>query len=158
MAREAGAEVANYNAPDQTTVSGSRDSIERAMELAKARGKASNAASGERGLPFVLMGPAAADMRPLLQSVPMQPAAVPLVGNVRPGRWSIPQISDRSSLSRSAVPFAGRTTSTRCASRRDTFYEVGPGKVLAGLIARCDPAAEIYSAERLLAQHDAVSA
>src|SRR4051794_3615886 len=37
-AREAGAEVANFNAPDQTTVSGSREAVERAMEGAKARG------------------------------------------------------------------------------------------------------------------------
>jgi [acyl-carrier-protein] S-malonyltransferase len=38
-----------------------------------------------------------------------------------------------------------------------TFYEVGPGKVLAGLIARCAPGAEVLGAERLLSERDAVA-
>ena len=33
-----------------------------------------------------------------------------------------------------------------------TYYEIGPGKVLAGLIGRCAPGATVLSAERLLAE------
>jgi len=37
-----------------------------------------------------------------------------------------------------------------------TFYEIGPGQVLAGLIGRCAPETTVFTAERLVA--DAVTA
>ena len=53
VAREAGAEVANFNAPDQTTISGRADAVERAIASGEgARGQAHRAAAGECRVPF----------------------------------------------------------------------------------------------------------
>lgn len=159
VAGDAGVEVANYNAPDQTTVSGTRETVERAMELAKARGaKRAILLPVSAAFHSSRMMPAAEGMRPLLESVPMQAANVPLLGNVeaRPlvdpadlRRELIEQIcgsvrwvDDVNALLRAGV--------TR-------FYEIGPGKVLAGLIARCALGAEVISAERLLADSHQVA-
>jgi [acyl-carrier-protein] S-malonyltransferase len=148
VAEEAGAEVANYNAPDQTTVSGTHAAVTRAMELAKARGaKRAILLPVSAAFHSSRMEPVATAMRPLVEAVPMRPAAIPLIGNVaaRP-------LVDPADLRRELVEQI-------CGSVRwvERFYEVGPGKVLAGLIARCAPGAEVIGAERLLAQNHAVA-
>jgi [acyl-carrier-protein] S-malonyltransferase len=158
VALQVGAEVANYNAPDQTTVSGSRDAVEQAMELAKARGAkrvvllpVSAAFHSSR------MKPAAEGMRPLLEAVPMRPARIPLLGNV-----DVMPLVDPADLRRElieqicgSVRWVDDVNALRQAGVT-RFYEVGPGKVLAGLIARCASGTETIGAERLLAEHDAV--
>jgi [acyl-carrier-protein] S-malonyltransferase len=158
VAHESGAEVANFNAPDQTTVSGPRAAVERAMELAKARGaKRSILLPVSAAFHSSCMEPVAVGMRPLLEDVAMRPAAVPLVGNVdaRP-------IIDPADLRRElvehicgSVRWVDDVDMLRAAAV-SRYYEVGPGKVLAGLIARCAPGAEIFSAERMLDQQQAI--
>ncbi len=153
VARDAGVEVANYNAPDQTTISGRPDAVAQAMTLAKARG-------AERAilLPVSgafhssLMEPAREGMRPLIDETEIQPARVPLVGNVDGA-----MISDPESLRRELIgQICGSVrwldvVNTLTRSGVTTFYEVGPGKVLAGLIGRAAPGATVMTAERALA-------
>jgi [acyl-carrier-protein] S-malonyltransferase len=154
VAREAGVEVANYNAPDQTTVSGRADAVERAMTLAKERG-------AKRAIPLAvsaafhssLMAPAAEGMRPLIEHVPMQPARVPLIGNVDARALTDPDALRHELVGQicGAVRWV-ESVETLSRAGVTTYYEVGPGKVLAGLIGRCAPGAEVIAAERLLAE------
>jgi [acyl-carrier-protein] S-malonyltransferase len=153
VARDAGADVANFNAPDQTTVSGRADAVERAAELARERG-------ARRVVPLPvsaafhssLMAPVAAAMRPAIDSATFRPAGKPLVANVDASFLTKP-LALRAELiahicgsvhwvdTIAALSDAGVTT----------YYEIGPGKVLAGLVGRCAPGATVFTAERMLA-------
>ena len=75
--------VANDNAPGQVVVSGSKAAVERAMEIAKARG-AKRALPLPVSAPFhcALMRPAADAMAEALGKVEMKAPVVPLVANV----------------------------------------------------------------------------
>jgi [acyl-carrier-protein] S-malonyltransferase len=159
VARLAGAEVANFNTPEQTTISGRADAVERAIDLAKERG-------AKRAVPLPvsaafhssLMAPVAETMRPLLEETEFRAGRVPLVANVDARSLSEPQDLRRELIDHicasvrwvdvvSALDRAGVTT----------YYEIGPGKVLAGLIGRCAPHATVITAERALAEAGAPS-
>lgn len=152
VAAEAGAEVANENAPEQTVVSGPTAAVERAMALARERG-------AKRAVPLPvsaafhssLMAPARDGMRPLLAATAIRPARTPLVSNVDARTISSPEEIRRELVEQivTAVRWVDVVRAMTDAGVT-TFYEVGPGKVLAGLIARCVPGATVVGAEALL--------
>jgi [acyl-carrier-protein] S-malonyltransferase len=153
VARDAGAEVANYNAPDQTTVSGSADAVARAVELAKERGaKRAILLPVSAAFHSSLMAPVAEEMRALIARTPIRAGRVPLVANVDARSLTEPADLWRELVEQicgsvrwvDVVERLGREGVT-------TYYEVGPGKVLAGLIGRCAPGATVITAERALA-------
>ncbi len=97
------------------------------------------------------MAPAAASMRPLLDAVAARDADVPLIANV--DARAITAAADIRQELIGQICGSVRWLDTVAAMSEagvTTYYEVGPGKVLAGLIARCAPAATVVSAERLL--------
>ena len=143
----AGAEVcaaANDNGGDQVVLSGTKAAVERAVELAKTRG-AKRAMLLPVSAPFHcdLMQPAAAAMAEALAKVSVKSPCVPLVANVLAQPISDPAVIVRSLVEqvtgtvrwRESVQFMAEAGVT-------TFYEVGAGKVLAGLIKRIAPAAQ----------------
>ncbi|MDO5641366.1 MAG: ACP S-malonyltransferase [Paracoccus sp. (in: a-proteobacteria)] len=142
IAREAaGDEVcqaANDNDPAQVVISGHKGAVERAAELARARG-AKRALMLPVSAPFhsVLMQPAAAAMSDALAAVDIQPPAVPLVANVRaepvsePGairKLLVEQVTG-SVRWRESVAFLSGAGVTE-------FWEIGAGKALSGMIRR----------------------
>jgi [acyl-carrier-protein] S-malonyltransferase len=153
VAHDAGVEVANYNAPDQTTVSGRRDAVERAIALAKERGaKRAILLPVSGAFHSRLMAPVAEAMRPLIDGTPFAEGRVPLVADVDarvlrdPGELRQELVDQICGSVRwvDVVQTLGRAGVT-------TFYEVGPGKVLSGLIGRSAPGATVIAAERILA-------
>jgi [acyl-carrier-protein] S-malonyltransferase len=158
IARAAGVEVANFNTPVQTTVSGRTASVERAIALAKERGaKRALLLPVSAAFHSTLMTPVAEVMRPLIEETAVKPGRVPLVADVD-ARFLRDPADLRAELVDqicgsvrwvdvvSALVDAGVTT----------FYEIGPGQVLAGLIGRCAPEATVITAERMIT--DAVTA
>lgn len=152
IATIAGAEVANVNAPEQTTVSGASDAVQRAMVLARERGaKRALLLPVSAAFHSSLMAPAADGMRPLLDRAPLRPAAIPLVANVDARAIQEPDDLRRELLAQICAPVQWvEVVRTLTTAGVDTFYEIGPGKVLAGLIARCAPGATVRTAESLL--------
>ncbi len=142
IAREAAqgevCQAANDNAPGQVVVSGHRGAVERAIELAKAKG-ARRALLLPVSAPFhcALMAPAADVMAEALANVSVSAPSVPLVANVlaRP-------ISDPAEIRRRLVEQVTGTVRWReCVSwlaenDASTFVEVGSGKVLSGMVKR----------------------
>ncbi len=139
----AGGEVctaANDNAPGQVVVSGSVGAVERAVEIAKAKG-AKRAIMLPVSAPFhcALLAPAAEVMAEALAGVPMEPPKVPLVANVtaRP-------VTDPEEIRHLLVEqVTGMVRWRECVLTMkeegvDTVVEVGNGKVLSGLIRRID--------------------
>ena len=141
-AQETGGTVspANINSPDQIVISGSKTSVERAAELAKEKG-AKRAVMLPVSAPFhcALMQPAqdrlAADLRSLRFSTPQ----VPVVTNVD-ARVIQDAEQARDGLIRQvtgAVQWV-RSIQALVEAGVQNFVEVGPGKVLTGLLRQID--------------------
>lgn len=145
VAREAAqgevCDAANDNAPGQVVVSGSRAAIERAVEIAKAKG-------GKRAImlpvsaPFhcALMKPAADAMEEALAAVTIAPPRVPLVANVTAQAVSDPE-SIRKLLVQQVTGLVRWRESVLFLKQQGvtTLVEAGAGKVLTGLVRRIDP-------------------
>ncbi len=144
-------QAANFNSPGQIVVSGSNSGVRKAMEIAKMRG-----AKIVKELPVSgafhspLMESAQAGLKAALERTEIRDAAVPVYANVttrpmhhadeirtlllqqlvRPVRWDE---SVRSMIADGAA----------------TFVEIGPGKVLQGLVKRIDGTVKTIGLEKL---------
>jgi [acyl-carrier-protein] S-malonyltransferase len=132
--------VANDNAPGQVVISGSKATVERAGEIAKAKG-AKRAMALAVSAPFhcPLMQPAADKMREALALVTIRPLAAPLVANVTAAETSEPetirrllveQVTGRVRWRESVLAFRGLGVGTT--------VEAGGAKVLTGMVKRID--------------------
>ncbi len=131
---------ANDNAPGQVVVSGDRAAVERAVELAKARG-ARRAILLDVSAPFhcSLLQPAADAMAEALEAVDMQDPSVPLVANVTAG--PVESAADLPDLLVRQVTATVRWRESMLFMRGndiDRVVELGAGKVLSGLVRRID--------------------
>lgn len=129
---------ANFNSPGQVVIAGHTDAIEKACLLAKENG-AKRALPLPVSAPFhcSLMQPAADRLSEVLQSIAFHPMVLPVVSNVE----ATPnQDSDRAKelLVQQVCAPVKWDTSVQCLmdSGVETFVEVGPGKVLCGLMKR----------------------
>jgi [acyl-carrier-protein] S-malonyltransferase len=132
--------IANDNAPGQVVLSGNKAAIDRAAEIAKAKG-VKRAIPLSVSAPFhcALMQPAADAMAEALSKVTIRPPAVPLLANVTARetaepesirRWLVDQVTGRVRWRESmlALRSLGVTTTV----------EAGGNKVLTGMIKRID--------------------
>ncbi|MEX0340716.1 MAG: ACP S-malonyltransferase [Arenibacterium sp.] len=142
----AGAEIceaANDNDPAQVVVSGHLGAVERAVEIAKARG-AKRAVMLPVSAPFhcALMAPAAEVMAKALSEVSIKPPSVPVVANVLAA-----PVSDADAIKELLVRQVTGAVRWResvqamVAAGVTEFWEVGAGKALAGMIRRIDRSA-----------------
>ena len=130
--------TANDNANGQVVISGAKEAVERAIVIAKNNG-------AKRGVilpvsaPFhcALMAPAAHAMREALSSVRMDDPVVPLIANV-----TASEVSDAAEIRRLLVEQVTGMVRWResvlfmRAHGVDKLVEIGPGKVLSGLVKR----------------------
>ena len=131
-------DIANDNGGGQIVVSGTRAAVERAMELARARG-AKRAIALAVSAPFhcSLMHPAAAEMEIALRETGLRKLRLPLVSNV-----TAKSVIDPSQIAPLLVRQITQTVRWResvayMASQGVTqFWELGNGKVLSGLVKR----------------------
>ncbi|MBO6776726.1 MAG: ACP S-malonyltransferase [Marinibacterium sp.] len=132
--------AANDNDPAQVVVSGHRTAVERAVEIAKARG-AKRAVMLPVSAPFhcALMEPAAREMDHALKEVTINAPAVPVVSNVEAAPVSDPdqirgllvqQITGRVRWRESVAAMA--------AAGVTEIWEIGAGKALSGMVRRID--------------------
>jgi [acyl-carrier-protein] S-malonyltransferase len=153
IARDAGVEVANFNTPVQTTVSGRIVAVERAIALAKERGaKRALLLPVSGAFHSTLMAPVAEAMRPLIDGTQVHTGQVPLVADLDARFLRDPadlrdELVDQICGSVRWVDVVEALTGAGVT----TFYEIGPGQVLAGLIGRCAPGATVCTAERMVA-------
>ena len=133
-------EAANDNDPGQVVVSGHKAAVERAVELAKARG-AKRAVMLPVSAPFhcALMAPAADVMDKALSDVSFGVPTVPVVPNVRAQACSDPtelrallveQITGAVRWRESVAWMAGQGVTE--------IWEIGAGKALSGMVRRID--------------------
>ncbi|MGD9294162.1 MAG: ACP S-malonyltransferase [Roseobacter sp.] len=131
-------QVANENDPSQNVVSGDREAVQRATELAKEAG-AKRALLLPVSAPFhcALMGPAAEKMAQALVEVDLKAPAVPVVANVLAEAVSDPA-EIRDLLVKQVTGQVRWKTSVDWMVQNGVtaFWEIGAGKALVGMIRR----------------------
>lgn len=129
---------ANDNGGGQVVVSGNKEAVDRAVEIAKAKG-AKRALLLPVSAPFhcSLMQPAADVMADALSKVTIVKPAVPLVSNVLATAISDPDEIRRRLIEQVTGTVRWRESIAYMAGEGVTkFYEIGAGKVLTGLVKR----------------------
>ena len=131
---------ANINSPEQIVISGSKAAVERAAELAKARG-AKRAIMLPVSAPFhcALMQPAQDRLANDLKNLTFHHMQLPLVKNVDGGLTQDSEAARGALISQvtGAVQWV-RSMQILIAQGVELFIEVGPGKVLCGLLRQID--------------------
>jgi [acyl-carrier-protein] S-malonyltransferase len=150
---------ANLNSPGQTVIAGEKAAVERALELAKARG-------AKRVIPLPvsvpvhtpLMQMAADRLKKDIDSLHWSDLKVPLVNNVDAKPIQSAEELRVSLVRQLPSPVRWRETiQAMCDMGITHFIEIGPGKVLTGLVKRIVPEATTWnisdqeSYERVLA-------
>lgn len=148
----AGGEVvspANFNSPGQVVIAGHTGAVERAIALAKERG-AKRALPLPVSAPFhcSLMMPAAERLARVLAEVAVNPLHLPVVSNVEAAP-NIDALRLKDLLVRqvSSPVRWDESVANMAQSGVERFVEIGPGKVLCGLIKRIVKGASVQNVE-----------
>ncbi|MDR6473090.1 [acyl-carrier-protein] S-malonyltransferase [Burkholderia sp. OAS925] len=133
-------EAVNFNAPAQVVIAGHKAAVEKACEVAKAKG-AKRALPLPVSAPFhsSLLKPASDQLREYLASVDVKVPSIPVINNIDVAIVNEPaQIKD--ALVRQAAGAVRWVESVQAMAAQGITHvvECGPGKVLAGLTKRID--------------------
>ncbi len=143
-------QAANYNSPGQIVISGSVDGVKYAMELCKAAGAKlvkELVVSGAFHSP--LMRSAKERLLNQISNTPFYEAKIPVYANVT----ALPttNINDIKNLLVDQLTKPVRweeTIQNMVKDGVDEFYEIGPGKVLQGLVKRITPDSKIFGIDK----------
>ena len=136
---------ANFNAPGQVVIAGTRSAIERAVELSKSRSLKAIVLKVSAPFHSSLMAPARDRVEKALARITVSDPRVPVVVNVlaepiesgaRLAELLVAQV-DHAVLWEQSVQFVARTGVDRA-------LEIGPGQVLAGLVKRIDKSVRVW--------------
>jgi len=137
---EAGVALANLNCPGQIVISGAVELIERACELARARG-------AKKALPLPvagayhspLMASAQARLAQDLKQVTLKAPSVPVVSNVTAEPHGAPENISARLIEQVTSPVRWEAGIRHLLNQGFTrFIELGPGKALSGFLRRID--------------------
>lgn len=131
---------ANFNSPGQIVIAGHATAVNRAIEIAKAKGLR-KAMLLPVSAPFhcSLMTPAGDRLAAILDNVAIAPLVAPVVSNVeaKPNN-DMAQVKPLLVRQVSAPVLWDASVREMVALGVDKFYEIGPGKVLSGLVKRIE--------------------
>jgi [acyl-carrier-protein] S-malonyltransferase len=153
------ASPANYNCPGQIVISGEKEAVEEAMKRAKEAG-------AKRALPIAvsvpshctLMADASRRLAELLDRIEFRNPTIPVVNNA-----DAMFLNDITSIKKSLVhqlnsPLLWEDSIKAIAdSGIEVFVEVGPGKVLSGLIKRIEPGLKVLHVEDIKSLEETVA-
>ena len=131
-------QAANDNGGGQVVISGDKAGVERAVAIAKDKGvRRAMMLPVSGAFHSALMRPAADAMREALAKVQIKAPTVPLVANVLARPTSDPQEIARGLVAQVTGTVRWReSVAFMAAAGVTSFYEVGAGKVLSGLVKR----------------------
>jgi len=140
---------ANLNSPSQVVIAGHKSAVEYAVTLAKQRG-ARRAVMLAVSAPFhcALMQPAAERLQPVLGDTAFADLNVPLITNVDAAIITSGEQARVALVRQVASPVRWSESVKRLLDAGVTrFVELGPGKVLSGLLKQMQPEAQILNVE-----------
>ena len=133
-------EAVNFNAPAQVVIAGAKAAVEKACEIAKAKG-AKRALPLPVSAPFhsSLLKPASDRLREYLANVTVNAPVIPVINNVDVAVVNDPATIKDALVRQAASPVRWVETVQKMKADGVTrVVECGPGKVLAGLVKRID--------------------
>jgi [acyl-carrier-protein] S-malonyltransferase len=147
LCQQTGAEIANNNSDGQIVISGAREAVIRAIDLSRIMG-------ARKAIPLVvsgafhssLMQPAVPGMREALDRTNFLDASVPVIGNC-----TAEPLSDTVAIHDELVQQIcrcvqwARSVEFMANNGVENFVEIGPGKVLTGLVKRIARNADTFS-------------
>jgi [acyl-carrier-protein] S-malonyltransferase len=147
LCAETGAKVANINCPGQIVISGAEENLNQAVELAKSRG-------AHRAIPLQvsgafhtpLMQPAVDGMAEIMAKLEFNNPTTPIIGNTTAQPLTTAAAVKEELLNQlcNCVQWQ-RSVQCMIGQGVNAFVEIGPGKVLAGLIKRIDRGVKILN-------------
>ncbi len=142
-------QAANLNSPGQTVISGAAAAVEKAAEISKAKG-ARRAVMLPVSAPFhcALMRPAQEEVARVLDGIEMRDPAIPVAANVT-GKLVRTAAEAKDALIRQVTGAVRWVDCVRAlaGAGAGTFVEVGPGKVLTGLMKQIEPSGRAMQVE-----------
>ncbi len=138
VCRETGTEIANVNCPGQLVISGAVEKVAKAGELAKVKGAA-------RAIPLqvsgafhsALMQPAVDGMAKVIAKVSFRNPVIPVIGNTTAQPLTTGEAVKTELMNQLCHCVRWQSSAEYMVSQGvATFIEIGPGKVLTGLIKR----------------------
>ena len=151
VCNETRAEIANLNCPGQIVISGNKESVKAGTELAAKRGAKKTIALNVSG-PFhsSLMKDAANLFKLELDKVKFSTPEVNVVSNVTADYEKTPEEIKGNLVKQLYSSVRWEESIKKIASQGiDTFFEIGPGKVLKGLLRRIDSSLKVYNIEKM---------
>lgn len=143
--------LANLNSPRQIVVSGEERAVERVIELAGEAG-AKRAMRLQVGAAFhsPMMEPVAEQLARAMQGLSFSDPRVPIVGNASGALVRGGEEVRRALVDQIARPVLwARCVQTLVAEGCRSFLELGPGRVLSGLVRQFDRSLDVASADSL---------
>ena len=143
------ASPANYNCPGQIVIAGEKEAVEEAIQLAKEAG-------AKRAIPLAvsvpshctLMADASKRLGQLLEEIEFRNPVIPLVNNADAVFLNNVESIKGSLVRQLSSPLLWEDSIRVIAdSGVDIFVEIGPGKVLSGLIKRIEDRAKTFNVE-----------
>jgi [acyl-carrier-protein] S-malonyltransferase len=131
---------ANYNSPGQIVIAGHSSAVERAMVLAKEKG-AKRALHLPVSAPFhcSLLTPAGEKLNDVLSRIVFSPMSIPVISNVEAEPNDKSERLQQLLVSQVSAPVRWDASVSRMVELGvDNFIEIGPGKVLSGLVKRIE--------------------
>jgi len=149
ICQETGAEVANFNSPQQIVITGHADKVVAACEKLTAAGaKSVVPLEVAGGFHSMLMKPAEEKFRAELAKAKLATPRCPLISNINAKPSSDPTVI-RENLAKQitgSVQWVD-TVNYIAAAGVENVIEIGPGKVLKGLIRRISPQLKVHNIE-----------
>ena len=139
--------IANVNSPNQIVIAGHRKAVDRAVKRVRGRG-------AKRVLPLAvsapfhcqLMKPAEARLAEMIGPVAFRDLRIPIVNNVKAEKVTRGEEARRGLITQvSSVVLWNECVEELVRLGVSVFVEVGPGRVLTGLIRRIAPGAQAIS-------------
>lgn len=147
VCQQNGARIANINCPGQIVISGAKDKLAQAMEMVKEKG-------AHRAIPLQvsgafhtpLMQPAVDGMAEIIATLEFNNPTIPIIGNTTAKPLTTAESVKEELLNQlcNCVQWQ-RSIEYMVNEGVSTFIEIGPGRVLAGLIKRIDRSVKIMN-------------
>lgn len=147
---ETGLEIANLNCPGQIVVSGRKEAVARCMAVAVEKGakkviplKVSGAFHSS------LMREAAEKFNSELEKVTISPPSIKVISNVTADEETLPEDIKVNLVRQLYSPVRWEESVRKMAGYGvEVFFEIGPGKILKGLLRRIDSNLKVYNIEK----------